>query len=134
MEFAELMAGLASELGLSPFAADPAGYYALEVDGMALMLFPAPGGVALLGHVGVVDPTDTDRLRQLLAGNGMPARGAHLGLDANRNVIAIQWLPAGELDHVTFLKEIGHFANYLESWCDYLNGNAMPRPAREQAQ
>ena len=118
MDLSELLAGLASHLGLPPLEMHTLGYYPLEVDGMALLLYPTPdeAAVGLFGRAGLADPGNFELLQDLLAANMASGGGAHVGLDENNNVMVLQWLPLAGLEFARLVREIERVINLQESW------------------
>ncbi|MEO5671665.1 MAG: CesT family type III secretion system chaperone [Ramlibacter sp.] len=134
MDLSELLAGLASHLGLPPLEMHPLGYYPLEVDGMALLLYPTPdeAAVGLIGRAGMADPADFELLQDLLAANMASGTGAHVGLDENNNVMVLQWLPLANLEFARLVREIERVVNLQESWRGRL-GFGSPAPSSSHA-
>jgi hypothetical protein len=122
MDFATLLTALASELHLPPLAADEAGVCILEVGGIPLMLLGSPDdrAVGLLGHVGVVDPTNGSLLENLLGANVEFGGDIRLGVDAGHRILMTHWIALQDLAFGDFMRALEAFANNQEYWLSRL--------------
>ena len=121
MESSELIKSFGEHLGVE-LALDTDGACAIDVDGLAVTIndLTEINSIALTGDLGEPPPENLEALyKALLEANHLfnGTAGATLSLDASTGHFALcRVMPCMTLDVDTFVSEVEHFVNVLETW------------------